>query len=78
MQLLPHVDSWIEKVDCLCSRTIKESSKRCEVCILNGFEADDISNSPKKISRKRKSCSANDTDESDVPKRRSGRKRGIK
>ena len=75
MQLLPHTDSWIVNVDCLCARTIKESSERCDVCQANGFDADDISNSPKKISRKRKSRGANDVGDSDVPKRRSGRKR---
>lgn len=72
MQLLPHTNSWIVNVDCLCARTIKESRKRCDVCQANGFDADDISNSPKKISRKRKSRGANDVGVSDVPKRRSG------
>jgi len=76
MQLLPHTNSWIVNVDCLCARTIKESSRRCEVCIANGFDEDDISNSPKKISKKRKSHDANDVGDSHVPKRRSCRKSG--
>jgi len=58
MQVLPHLNSWIEDVDCLCSWTIENYKRRCDVCQANGFAADDISNSPKKITRKRKSSSA--------------------
>jgi len=62
MQVLPHLNSWIEDVDCLCSWTIENYKRRCDVCQANGFAADDISNSPKKITRKRKSSSISSLD----------------